>query len=155
MCGGGGGGDKETGFYIPSLTIFAFSSQVPSRAPGRVVLHTTSAHSVRVEWGPVPPKYTHGIVLGYKVMYENKLSRVRRSTTHAGVISTVTVNATSLNTEIRGLKPYTAYLVWVLAFTVAGNGPRSSKVEIRTDEDGKQFSKLTNGNHRERFSKVL
>ena len=72
-------------------------------------------------------------------MYESKKMRMRRSSSHAGIIKTVTVNATSLFAEIRGLKPFTPYMVWILAFTSTGDGPPTNKMEVWTDEDGKSL----------------
>lgn len=80
--------------------------------------------TVRVDWSPVPPQYTNGVLLGYKVLYSDVNDRSRVNS------SLISPNKTYLN--IKGLKTNTNYSFQVLAFTAKGNGVRSAAYFART-----------------------
>lgn len=80
--------------------------------------------TVRVDWSPVPPQYTNGVLLGYKVLYSDVNDRSRVNS------SLISPNKTYLN--IKGLKTNTNYSFQVLAFTAKGNGVRSAAYYART-----------------------
>lgn len=81
-----------------------------------------------VTWNPVPEVFTHGIVLGYLVLYKRKKNA---NNSYVNVTSLVT------SVELSNLDKFTIYEVKVLAFTVKGNGAMSNETLVRTDEDGK------------------
>lgn len=47
------------------------------------------------------------------------------------------VAADQFSVTVDGLKTWTDYKVWVVAFNKVGDGPRSTPVIIKTDEDGR------------------
>ena len=55
-----------------------------------------------------------------------------------GLTAMVTINNETIRVEdVFGLEKYTEYEFQVLAFTSAGDGPKSSVLVERTNEDGK------------------
>lgn len=80
-----------------------------------------------VRWNPVPQGFTHGIVLGYRVLYKRGKDENR-------TFSNVTTQVTF--TELYNLDKFTLYFIKVLAFTIKGNGALSNQAFVRTDEDG-------------------
>lgn len=78
--------------------------------------------------------YINGVALGYKVKarrqgqstFEKELSVPPNPNDPIGIQSV----------DVPGLKKYTNYSVQVLCYTGAGDGPSSSPVSVRTDEDG-------------------
>ena len=55
-----------------------------------------------------------------------------------GLAAMVTINNETIRVEdVFGLEKYTEYEFQVLAFTSAGDGPQSSVLVERTNEDGK------------------
>lgn len=55
-----------------------------------------------------------------------------------GLATMVTINNETIRVEdVFGLEKYTEYEFQVLAFTSAGDGPKSSVLVERTNEDGK------------------
>ena len=55
-----------------------------------------------------------------------------------GLAAMVTINNETIRVEdVFGLEKYTEYEFQVLAFTSAGDGPKSSVLVERTNEDGK------------------
>lgn len=81
-----------------------------------------------VTWNPVPQGFTHGIVLGYRVLY-------KRGTDTNRTFSNVTTQVTF--TELHNLEKFTLYFIKVLAVTIKGDGALSNQTFVRTDEDGK------------------
>ena len=55
-----------------------------------------------------------------------------------GLAAMITINNETIRVEdVFGLEKYTEYEFQVLAFTSAGDGPKSSVLVERTNEDGK------------------
>ena len=90
-----------------------------------------SSTSIRASWSLLPEYARHG-TRGYKLFYKKNGS--------AGSATVESINsAATLTKDVTGLDEYTEYEFEVLAFTSAGNGPKSS-VEIEwTLEDGKRL----------------
>lgn len=80
-----------------------------------------------VTWNPVPKGFTHGIVLGYLVLYKKE-----KDSHYSYANKTSLVNSA----ELTNLDKFTMYVVKVLAFTIKGNGELSNKTLVRTHEDG-------------------
>ena len=103
-----------------------FNSVEPSASPEGVTGHNSSSTSILVQWNDVKQDEQNGNITGYKVMYKALPS---------GSDETETVNAPTKQLNISGLNEFTDYSIRVLAFTVKGDGPLSSAITVRTDED--------------------
>ena len=90
----------------------------------------SSSTSVTASWQLPSVESRHGVLIGFKLSYKEKVSPATQ------VILNIT-NGTVETKEISGLKKYTEYEFQVLAFTSAGDGPKSSVVVVRTNEDGR------------------
>ena len=90
-----------------------------------------SSTSVRASWQLPPVGSRHGPITGFKLIYKRKNSAADYPT-----VLTVQSNST-LSRDITGLRKYSEYEFQVLAFSSAGNGPKSSVQGVRTNEDGK------------------
>ncbi|XP_078319648.1 protein sidekick-like isoform X2 [Crassostrea virginica] len=105
----------------------------PTRAPRNVQVVAQNSTVIRVSWQPVDAAYINGVALGYKVKarrqgqstFEKELSVPPNPNDPIGIQSV----------DVPGLKKYTYYSVQVLCYTGAGDGPSSSPVSVRTDED--------------------
>ena len=101
----------------------------PSGPPQNVSAESTGTESVGivVKWDDVKPEEQNGIILGYKVIYWKDL--IKR-----------TVRVSDSNTrevEIIRLEYLTNYKVEVSAYTSVGDGPKSSVLNVTTDETSK------------------
>ena len=92
----------------------------------------STSTSVTASW-QLPPEYArHGNITGFKLFYKERDS--------VGSTLNLTINDGGGNTkDIIGLSIYTEYEFQVLAFTSEGDGPKSSLVVKRTNEDGKNL----------------
>jgi len=103
----------------------------PSQAPSSFVVSPLSSISVRASWQLPPVGSRHGPITGFKLFYQRKNSAADYPT----VLSIQ--SGSTLSTDVTGLSKYSEYEFQVLAFSSAGNGPKSSVQEVRTHEDGK------------------
>ena len=91
----------------------------------------SSSASVTASWKLPSDQSRNGIVLGFKLYY--------KKTGSSGLPNTLTIRNESIGTaDVTGLDKYTEYEFQVLAFTSAGDGPKSSAEVARTKEDGKK-----------------
>ncbi|XP_036147344.1 Down syndrome cell adhesion molecule-like protein Dscam2 isoform X7 [Monomorium pharaonis] len=98
---------------------------VPSAPPQNVACAALNGQNIQVTWKPPPSDKVHGVVLGYKLLYEAASdSQTGRETKVSHALSTV----------LHTLSPYTNYTVQVLAYTRAGDGVGSSSVSCTTGE---------------------
>ncbi|XP_018312504.1 Down syndrome cell adhesion molecule-like protein Dscam2 [Mycetomoellerius zeteki] len=98
---------------------------VPSAPPQNVACAALNGQNIQVTWKPPPSDKVHGVVLGYKLLYEAASdSQTNRETKVSHALSTV----------LHSLSPYTNYTVQVLAYTRAGDGVASSPVSCTTGE---------------------
>lgn len=79
-----------------------------------------------VQWDEVPEDKQNGEILQYTILYRK---------TEGGEQKTSQVNSRSV--KLTGLAKYTFYSISVVAATVKGDGPGSSTITVRTDEDSK------------------
>ena len=87
--------------------------------------------SIQFTWLP-PPSGTHnGELLGYRVMYTESDSGLQPEQARQ-----VTKEASADSVVLHNLDKWTAYNIWVLAFTSVGDGPHSDTIVVRTAEDG-------------------
>ena len=105
---------------------------VPSQAPTSLSLSVKNSTSIEASW-QLPPEYSrNGIITGFKLFYKRRAS--------SGPSSQITVNSGSTLTKVvTGLDKYTEYEFEVLAFTSVGDGPKSSVMSERTNEDGRKI----------------
>lgn len=93
-----------------------------------------TGQNIQVTWKPPPSDKVHGVVQGYKLLYEAASGVASESQT-----GRETKISHALSTVLHGLSPYTNYTVQVLAYTKAGEGVSSSPVSCTTEETGKLF----------------
>lgn len=109
----------------------------PSAAPTMVEGLAINATSVRVTWRPPPERQQNGVIAGYRVLFAAEGAGTQRvGSTPPRDASSLTLAGSDWSCVIGGLTAWTAYRVWVLAFTRAGEGPHSDVIVILTDEGG-------------------
>ena len=91
------------------------------------------SQTLRVTWQAPPANQQNGDIIGYKVHFAPDASNV--GVNEAQVIDVT--DAEQRATDIGGLGKFTSYKIWVLAYTIKGDGPTSPLQVARTDEDGK------------------
>ncbi|XP_043669465.1 Down syndrome cell adhesion molecule-like protein Dscam2 isoform X1 [Vespula pensylvanica] len=102
---------------------------VPSAPPQNVACTALTGQNIQVTWKPPPSDKVHGVVQGYKLLYEAASGVASESQT-----GRETKISHALSTVLHGLSPYTNYTVQVLAYTKAGEGVSSSPVSCTTEE---------------------
>ncbi|XP_030245645.1 Down syndrome cell adhesion molecule-like protein Dscam2 isoform X2 [Drosophila navojoa] len=100
---------------------------VPSASPRSVSCVALTAQNIQISWQAPPKKLCHGVIQGYKLLYEPGLLESEYSVRETKITS-------ALSTVLHGLQPFTNYSVQVLAFTRAGEGIPSSPVSCITEE---------------------
>ncbi|CAM4647931.1 unnamed protein product [Lepidochelys olivacea] len=115
---------------------------VPTAPPQNVAVQTTTATQLDVTWEPPPLEAQNGDIQGYKIYFweaqrQNGTERVK------------TLFLPENGAKLKNLTGYTSYLITVLAFNAAGDGPRSALVRGRTQQAAPsapstiRFSELT------------
>ncbi|XP_012218067.1 cell adhesion molecule Dscam2-like isoform X2 [Linepithema humile] len=102
---------------------------VPSAPPQNVACAALNGQNIQVTWKPPPSDKVHGVVQGYKLLYEAASGTASDSQT-----SRETKISHALSTVLHALSPYTNYTVQVLAYTRPGDGVASSSVSCTTGE---------------------
>ena len=92
---------------------------------------------ITASWQLPPADSRNGIIIGFKLFYKKRGS--------AGQAIPLTIkNGTASSKDVTGLDIYTEYEFEVLAFTLVGDGPRSSPlVVVRTTRDGKTLKRCS------------
>jgi netrin-G3 ligand len=103
---------------------------VPGAPPQSVAAFAESSTSLRVTWSPPPENKQNGLIAYYKIFYVPK----SRSDSEATVV--VIKNAAARDFVLDDLLKWTDYRLWMLAGTSVGDGPKSTPIEVKTDEDG-------------------
>lgn len=110
------------------IICFSFFFIAPSQSPINVrAFNKTSPTKITVQWNPIPDKfYVHGILRGYKVLY----SAIAIANKKLEELKTyeVTVEPSTLTAVLENLTAFTRYEVRVLAFTVKGDGVKSTPI---------------------------
>ena len=83
-----------------------------------------------MSWEDVPVVQKNGIIIKYTITYRSLTEN------HNGHV-TVTGKPPSLTGEITGLREYVEYNITVFASTVKGDGPNSTAIVVRTEQDSK------------------
>uniref|UniRef100_A0A1A9Z430 Down syndrome cell adhesion molecule n=1 Tax=Glossina pallidipes TaxID=7398 RepID=A0A1A9Z430_GLOPL len=99
----------------------------PSAAPQSVTCIALTAQNIQISWQAPPKENHHGIIQGYKVLYEPGNFDSEYGTRETKITS-------ALSTVLHGLQPFTNYSVQSLAFTRAGEGVVSPTVSCTTEE---------------------
>ncbi|XP_057300635.1 uncharacterized protein LOC130634855 isoform X2 [Hydractinia symbiolongicarpus] len=101
------------------------SNIVPSSAPPNITITSNTPTSLNVTWKRLPTSQQNGDVKGYLLFYREKLY----------LSETYQVFSTrDMHQEITGLKPFTKYVMRLLAYTSAGNGVASDLLTAVTME---------------------
>ena len=95
--------------------------------------HKTSSTSILVEWDDVPDFDQNGIITSYNITYRSKTEN------HNGFAE---AGPNDRQKEVTDLREYVEYDITVRASTSKGDGPDSSPITVRTDQDGKYLDKL-------------
>uniref|UniRef100_A0A3Q1GEZ4 Sidekick cell adhesion molecule 1b n=1 Tax=Acanthochromis polyacanthus TaxID=80966 RepID=A0A3Q1GEZ4_9TELE len=112
-----------------SHTVAARTAEsVPSGSPVNVSAEAVSSSRILLTWSPLPQAHKNGVILGYKVLYNQKDSEDLPSVQ-------VAEGEGSVSLLLGGLHKYKVYKLQVLAFTRIGDGPPSNPVLTRTKED--------------------
>lgn len=125
---------KGDGPYSEPIISYTLED-VPSTPPQNVMCEALTAQNIQVSWQLPPKEYVHGVVQGYKILYEAVVgSNLNSWDEHNGGSNRETKITSSLNTVLHGLQPFTNYSIQVLAFTKAGDGVLSQSVNCITKE---------------------
>lgn len=100
---------------------------MPAAPPQNVSGFNISKHDIRVFWEEVPYREVNGILLGYRVIFNET----------SDVVFSESVEFPRMNVTLGFLRPYTFYSIQVLAYTIKGDGTKSHPIVIRTEEEGK------------------
>ena len=111
-----------------SLSFFySFCLSVPSSAPSNVRLTNLQSHEVKVQWDPIPPETANGILLGYRVFYQEYW--------YSGLLQNMDTKSPNVHMLIlRDLKSAQRYQISVAAFTSQGAGSQSYLRYITTGQ---------------------
>ncbi|XP_078378064.1 uncharacterized protein LOC144661241 [Oculina patagonica] len=106
---------------------------VPSQAPSNFTVVAWNTTSMKASWQLPPANSRRGIITGFKLFYKKKDA--------IGMSTTLTINGGAISSKyVTELEMYTEYEFQVLAFTSAGDGPKSSVKVERTMGDALEWS---------------
>ena len=88
--------------------------------------------SILASWQLPPVDSRHGNITGFKLYFK------RKGSDDSSTLLLIDSGSVLFKT-VTGLDKFTEYAFQVLAFTSAGNGPKSSVKVERTREGGKEF----------------
>nr|CAD7426256.1 unnamed protein product [Timema monikensis] len=133
-------------FYKYGLVVQAFNSKgpgplamqvvaqtledVPDSSPRDVRCAPLSPESLQVSWQPPPETLVHGVIQGYRLLYEPV-----PATEQHDIAEPRTKMTTALKTVLHGLLKFTNYSIELLAFTRVGDGVKSTQSYCQTKED--------------------
>ncbi|GLH14154.1 Down syndrome cell adhesion molecule-like protein Dscam2 [Gryllus bimaculatus] len=119
---------------------------VPEAPPRDVRCSALSSESVQVSWQPPPEPLVHGVIQGYRLIYEPILPPTENGGGLFGLMvefgaeddemmQSRTKTTTALTTTLHNLFKYTNYSIELIAFTRVGDGAKSHPMYCRTSED--------------------
>ncbi|KAF2352237.1 Immunoglobulin I-set [Trinorchestia longiramus] len=111
----------------PPVTVYV-GEAVPTGHPLRVTVQPVSSTEIRITWEPPADDDLNGELLGYKVFY-------RQSSEPEGLDEIEVVSADTTAHELLYLDTYVEYVITILCFNPAGDGPKSDPVKARTMPD--------------------
>ncbi|XP_071439149.1 cell adhesion molecule Dscam2-like [Hetaerina americana] len=101
---------------------------VPSTPPQDVRCTAFTSQSLQVSWDPPPENHIHGLLKGYKVIWES--SEVVEAS-----LKPETKVTTASSVVVHGLEKFSNYSIQVLAYTRVGDGVASPPMFCVTEED--------------------
>ncbi|GLG97357.1 Protein turtle [Gryllus bimaculatus] len=110
--------------------ISSFHWTVPEASPRDVRCTALSPESLQISWQPPPETLVHGVINGYRLLYEPVAPQPQDES-----IEPATRVTTALMSVLHNLLKYTNYSVELLAYTSVGDGVKSPKTYCRTKED--------------------
>ena len=108
---------------------------VPSGPPQSVAAVNKSSTELTVSWQNVLEKDRKGIIKGFKVYY----AAVGQFAVDTREKVKEVNGGSAMQTVVGGLEKYIEYNITVLAFTSKGDGPNSTEITVRTDQDGMEM----------------
>ncbi|XP_068676800.1 uncharacterized protein [Montipora foliosa] len=124
-----------------SVQVVKTKRSVPSSAPSGFMVTASTSTSVTASWQLPPKDSRNGIIRGFKLFINRKGSGDKPE------VQFIDVSNASLYTKtVTGLQGSTEYELQVLAYTSAGDGPKSSVQSVKTKEvdvSGPGFSKAS------------
>ncbi|XP_025111752.1 receptor-type tyrosine-protein phosphatase F-like [Pomacea canaliculata] len=106
----------------------------PSGFPSSIRATPLDPFSFRIEWQPVPISQQHGPITGYKLTYWLQSTGIQ--------LGSISCNSSQQTAVIKGLTPWTLFLVTLEAENSKGFGPKSDFFSVKTLPMGKIFSCL-------------
>uniref|UniRef100_A0A673IAE2 receptor protein-tyrosine kinase n=1 Tax=Sinocyclocheilus rhinocerous TaxID=307959 RepID=A0A673IAE2_9TELE len=110
-------------FTHTSILVHFYIETTPSQV-SEVMRERVQQHSVQLSWQE--PEQPNGVITEYEIKYYEKDQKDR-------IYSTVKSKSTSAT--VNNLKPSTAYIFQIRAFTAAGYGTFGPRVEVTTNEE--------------------
>ncbi|XP_013182226.1 PREDICTED: protein sidekick isoform X2 [Papilio xuthus] len=107
---------------------------VPTAPPRDVTANALSPTEVALTWQPPALAQQNGDLLGYKIFYLMTDSPEEPEPGRRVEEEIEVVPATATSHSLVFLDKYTQYRIQVLAFNPAGDGPRSSALQVRTEQ---------------------
>ena len=105
----------------------------PSAAPEGLKVDSSTSTTIKVSWKQVPKVDRNGEITGYKIYYK-PVAGYFESTEE----KYINVNEGDVFKDtLQSLEKYVTYEIKILAYTAVGDGPNSTNVTRRTDEDSK------------------
>ena len=108
----------------------------PTYPPQLVHGEAVDSTTIKVTWNPPPAEHQNGAIAGYRVFYTEAAGN--QGIDDASVVL-ASVPSSETTYAVRGLRKWTLYNVWVLAYTLKGDGPHSDVIVVQTAEDGELF----------------
>ena len=103
---------------------------VPSQAPIVFTVISINSTTIKASWQLSPGESERGIIKGFKLFYKTK--------DVVGLQTMLTINGSEIRTYYAtGLDMNTEYEFQLLAFSLAGDGPKSSVKAMKTMDTGK------------------
>ena len=128
---------KRVMLILILMVLLSCCDIVPSGPPQSVAAVNKSSTELTVRWQNVLEKDRNGIIQGFKVYYVavGQFAVDRREKVQE-------VNdGSAVETVVGNLEKYIEYNITVLAFTSKGDGPNSTEITARTDQDGMDIRK--------------
>ena len=106
---------------------------VPTAAPQSVSGVNKSSTEITVTWQKVVGQERNGIILGFRVYFKAVGEFAVDTTEKVEVVN----GGDAVQKVLESLEKFMNYNITVLAFTSKGDGPNSSVIRVRTDQDRK------------------
>ena len=118
------------GSYSQSIYIRTKEGK-PASAPSRVDAQAISATAIEVSWFGPDPQLINGINQGYKIRAFNTMD----NTTKEVQVEPSSIPDNLQKAIIQNLEPFTEYLINVLCYTSAGDGPSNDPmISVKTQQ---------------------